>query len=585
MLSINHRFKSAALALFLGANLCVAGGEAGNGGDALVCRDKDNQITSVEFFDVYEARELRKMIPDLGDPKLSPTEKVESMLKSIEGISPTRAALYRKWLSTFFAEAKFLVGKTLEDIPDAGPIFYPKECGIEQLIVFREPLFPEDGSEKYLINKDLWDHLDNDNIAVAISHELVYREFTTIVNHPNSVRARYFNSFLFSRKLGMADYKDFTQIHVRSQAGYIDIHGVLAQINLLDKKYSPYSVSTEGKFKAVPVKFHSDGRLYSAYVLNWDYVLGTAQENLSLAPFDHAEQAKAIREGYHLPEYSYLKSGKQKMAIYGQPAEATNAGLVFFYGNGRVYTFSIPYFQADYMEEEGSSSRFEVKLNEKNSLNLLGLCSIFYGPIEVAIHPDGSLRSYESERCAMRPTNPLKISFQSKKGEEHEFLVESHSFYPGSALNLHFFDGAPNLAYVPTGTHKPARVTRKEKVVFEGYKIRYWYDADYFASESAFPKTTCGPKDGFRVDIPALQPGQNWFFITATEGGLASRELECLSPQFPFETTAGDGLLFSCGYKGNYLPDQPVITLTGSGDIIRHADFYSTTKRTTIECH
>ncbi|MBI3294563.1 MAG: hypothetical protein HYZ71_07510 [Deltaproteobacteria bacterium] len=586
MLSIRSLLNGTLLVCLVMSAVALAGGEAGNGGDALVCRNAVGEIKTVEFFDVYEARKVRQMVPKLGDPKLSPVAKVELMLKSIEGMSPTRTALYRQWLTTFFTDAKFLKAEILDNIPDAGPISYPKECAIEQLIVYREPLFPEDGPEKYLINQDLWDYLDNDNMAVAISHELIYREFTTIVQHPNSVRARYFNSNLFSMKLAVANYPEYTRIHIDAHTGYVDIHGVLAQINLLDKKYSPYAVDAEKNLREVPLQLYKSGTVYMAYVLNWDYAANMGQKLLPGYPFfGQTEQAKVIREGFFLPEYSYAKSGTQKMAIFGGGAQVDNIGTVAFHSNGALYTYRVPNFQADYVDERGpSDSHFLVKINDSSAIDLINTCALFYGPVEVAIHPNGLLRSYEAGTCSMRPEQPLEVSFTTKKGDIYDMEVSSNNTYPGSQLRLEFFDGAPNLAYIPTGTHNPVRVSKRGVLLFEGYKMRYYYGHDeMFTTESKIPGAFCGPDHGFTVSTPVLE-GHSFFFIKATEGSMPERELECSTTDLRFETNPADGHLFSCGYKGDYHKEKPILILTGSGEKIRRADFYPTGKRRSIEC-
>src|SRR4051794_27132981 len=55
----------------------MVGHERGNGGDAVVCRDHDDKIISVELLDFFEARNMRGIYLDLGDDSLSVDQKVQ----------------------------------------------------------------------------------------------------------------------------------------------------------------------------------------------------------------------------------------------------------------------------------------------------------------------------------------------------------------------------------------------------------------------------------------------------------------------------------------------------------------------------
>lgn len=174
---------------------CFSRDKAGNGGDAVVCRDANKKIISTELLDYYEGRVLRDMTFDLGAQTLSYQDKLELAMTRLERISPLRAALYRADIASFISNTKFLSGNTLVPIPDAEPISYPDGCAIEQLAVQKTPEFP--GDKLFTIDQDLWDQLSSDSRAGLILHEIIYKEALTY-GHENSVYVRYLNSLLAS---------------------------------------------------------------------------------------------------------------------------------------------------------------------------------------------------------------------------------------------------------------------------------------------------------------------------------------------------------------------------------------------------
>ena len=121
--------------------------EVGNGGDVVVCRDVQKQITSIELLDYYEARELRQIqintIPL--SSQMASSEAIKALviqtLDRLETLNPNRRDKYKIYLDTFFDEALFVKGKTLTDIPDSSHLFLPLGCQIEQIAIQLTPQY------------------------------------------------------------------------------------------------------------------------------------------------------------------------------------------------------------------------------------------------------------------------------------------------------------------------------------------------------------------------------------------------------------------------------------------------------------
>ncbi len=172
-----------------------ASDRVGNGGDAIVCRNSGGLIQSAELLDFYERRVLLQQPIDLGDSSLTFDEKIEIMLQRLATISPYRANHYRTQVENFNSEASFLPGVTLKQIEDEEPTVFPVGCDIEQLAIQKAPIFP--GEKRYIVSKDIWDHLDETSKAGLIIHEIIYREAIDY-GHKTSVYVRYFNGLLAS---------------------------------------------------------------------------------------------------------------------------------------------------------------------------------------------------------------------------------------------------------------------------------------------------------------------------------------------------------------------------------------------------
>jgi hypothetical protein len=210
------------LTLLLTQNL-YASKEVGNGGDAVVCRNNQGDITKVELLDYYEARVMRGIIVNLGAPHLSVEEKVDLVLERLKIKAPNRFTYYKDLVSTFFDEAKFISDIHLVDISDSENVIFGKGCVVEQLAIQHEPTFPQDS--RYLINKDLWDLMSPDHQAGLILHEIIYFDALNqeTLPHENSKKVRYFNSYISSDLILNSTAKSFYETLVLSDLFAIEL--------------------------------------------------------------------------------------------------------------------------------------------------------------------------------------------------------------------------------------------------------------------------------------------------------------------------------------------------------------------------
>jgi hypothetical protein len=173
----------------------------GNGGDVVVCKDK------AVMLDTYEALNLRNYGLGLGAANDSIDTKIKVAIRRIGNVDPFRA-LVISWLSeNFMNETKFVRGVELRDIKDSNEIFLPEGCKSQQIaiqntkVIFSDPF--------YVVNADLWDRLDNDNKAILILHESIYRASS---DQWDSSTVRFLNSMAFSTFLDGKRQRDYYEL-------------------------------------------------------------------------------------------------------------------------------------------------------------------------------------------------------------------------------------------------------------------------------------------------------------------------------------------------------------------------------------
>lgn len=190
-----------------------AGGQDGNGGNMLICLNTNGTLKSKELLDFYESRVIRGITPSLGHPSLPYLDKIEMVLTRIQHLSPRRFKSYLEEARSFESQSVFLTATDLTTMPDSQHPVVPKNCTVVQTVIQRTPIFAED--KRYIVNKDIWDLLDNDDKAGLVLHEAILREAALMAPIlaarglipqsqevlRDSSKVRYINSLLASEKL------------------------------------------------------------------------------------------------------------------------------------------------------------------------------------------------------------------------------------------------------------------------------------------------------------------------------------------------------------------------------------------------
>jgi hypothetical protein len=170
-----------------------AGFKVGNGGMIAVCtQDSQSGIRAVEVPDALEARFRWNLNLKYSD-KTSWMEKVQDVLGRMAGQDHWRQQ-YSLWLSQFISESRFLDGE-LPDTADGFHLPLPVNCHIKQVVVQVDPEVPQEA--RYYINKAWWDKMDEDQKALMVLHELIYRQ-AKLEDKEDSRWVRYLNVLIWS---------------------------------------------------------------------------------------------------------------------------------------------------------------------------------------------------------------------------------------------------------------------------------------------------------------------------------------------------------------------------------------------------
>lgn len=191
----------------------IVGGLVGNGGDAILC---GNDPQTVESFDLFEARFMGNRRPDLGDATLPFAQKIDLVVSRWQRVDPIAAQRLRTSIDSFMRYASFLPDINLDNIADEGsPIFIPLHCALRQLAMqFADERLPS--GTRFVINKDLFDSLDEDNKAALILHEILYSEARQ-KGATNSANVRFLNSTMLSSEGDTVSFPDYFQMATRAK--------------------------------------------------------------------------------------------------------------------------------------------------------------------------------------------------------------------------------------------------------------------------------------------------------------------------------------------------------------------------------
>jgi len=169
----------------------------GNGGNAVVCKNRSGKITSAESFDLYEGRILKNL--SYKESSISPLKQAIDLANKIsDAIGTTNSAEnFASEVEDTFKTFRFLpAGAGLKPIDDGAEVIVPKDCMKVQTANRQD-------WKTTLIDSDVWEAMSNTQKGALILHEAIYRylQKSLVASLPvekDSSRARRLVAYLFS---------------------------------------------------------------------------------------------------------------------------------------------------------------------------------------------------------------------------------------------------------------------------------------------------------------------------------------------------------------------------------------------------
>lgn len=214
MIKINLKILITVLPFLLSTPSLFSGDYKGNGGDILVC--ENNQSPHLLSLDEFESiMRYKKELPK-SKPNLSDIELAKNYILSIKKYSPYRYQSYLEKINSFYRDS-FFINNRLGNILDSGTFKIPKNCSLEQIINQNPTLLPP--NKTYIINKKLWNQINNRTRASLILHEIIYQELQS----KTSEQARYYNTLIMTNSLDLWDFTSYLNLlrHLGFKSNYI----------------------------------------------------------------------------------------------------------------------------------------------------------------------------------------------------------------------------------------------------------------------------------------------------------------------------------------------------------------------------
>ncbi|RYZ98605.1 MAG: hypothetical protein EOP11_20445, partial [Proteobacteria bacterium] len=192
-----------AVTLLLTSMSAFAGAVSGGGGKAVVCRDAQNNVRSVELLDLWEGRQLESFTFE--ESTVSVERQANEAISRLRNVIfhggsyrnfPNEAvygadaleALLKRELKPFLEATEWvkrLHGTSLNLTNDALELVAPSDCAIEQVVTYLERK-----GDTVLLNQDLADHMSPTQLAALYVHEALYKYMRNREGEKNSVRVR-----------------------------------------------------------------------------------------------------------------------------------------------------------------------------------------------------------------------------------------------------------------------------------------------------------------------------------------------------------------------------------------------------------
>lgn len=247
------------------------GGDAGNGGGAVVCRDADKKIVYSEVFDLWEWKDLgivkhEGSVKEILDEVLSDVKEVNKWYFDLLSVEVD----YAYKAITKFTDSRPYVG--IKKIKDSKHVIKIKSCPNGKKIPAKfEQLVNYMNSGRIYVDSEIYHSLSSLHQAAIIVHEAVYKTYRDLKSDTDSRAARETVAKIFSVDKTLKDLSDnlykslYGTMYSKNSIIYNEI--VSPVIALFGKDISnTYSIESKINFKKINVALTKEIFLYEEEV-------------------------------------------------------------------------------------------------------------------------------------------------------------------------------------------------------------------------------------------------------------------------------------------------------------------------------
>lgn len=190
-----------------GASSSTKGGgdEIGNGGHVVFC---SGATPSYQALDAYEAV-LRGFKIELAPTTGDIFQDAIGIVSRLDSIDSERAARYRDNIAFIKSTHRFVSDMQLPRTNDANSYPIPNNCELTQAIVqLREPV---EGNSFFLVNRRIWNTLDDTHKTIMIVHEAIYWDSIRYYGQTDAAGTRNLNAVILSNRLRNMTQEDYVR--------------------------------------------------------------------------------------------------------------------------------------------------------------------------------------------------------------------------------------------------------------------------------------------------------------------------------------------------------------------------------------
>ncbi len=248
------------------------GGMDGGGGNALICEKNGNKTT--RLLDLYEA-DQSDLKSEMGPGTFE--DKLQFVFKRLAKIVPIHSAHYAALARDLLTkDTQWVENTTMPTIDDIKLATLPRGCTLVQVAIQR-PIEQKNipNARTYIIDKDIFNLLDEDSKAALVIHEVLYRT-ARYSKREDSVFTRYLTALVLSTSISEYTKTSYDEL-LQKNSIMCNEHDYLPAL-VSSNRYMDYIQYCDYKLESPIVYSHGPIHESFANKIKFDSLLGSIHQ-------------------------------------------------------------------------------------------------------------------------------------------------------------------------------------------------------------------------------------------------------------------------------------------------------------------